>query len=220
MNADRRIYAHIVLFLAVVLLAACKKNSSEKTAYPVNFYAEGVEVQTATRMYTKTGEIKDPKKIKQLTQSVSYFFAEENQPGKGALILTFQSKDSVLFVSNDFKFKVQQTGEQFFFTSSLSHIQPPPAFDHIRYHLLKHENVVTSPGAITSREVRIGYGNYQQLRFPLFAYRISSSPDGTPRSLFRFDGLVNNEFNESSLTMLGAHDTIAVKTYTLTLKAR
>ncbi|NRF37639.1 hypothetical protein [Pedobacter foliorum] len=210
----------LVLFLAFSLLFACKKDSAGKAQFPIDFYSESAQVETATRVYTKGGEIKDPIKIRQLTGNVSYFHAEDDQTGKGNLYLSFVSKDSIFFGNNNFKFGVRQSGEQFLFTFSLTLLQSAAGFDNIRYHLLKHENVVQSQGAQTSKEVRIAYGNHQELKLPFFAYRISSSFDGTPRSLFRYDGIVNNEFNESSLSMLAAHDTLAVKTYILTLKAR
>lgn len=209
-----------LLFLTMSVLAACKKDPSDKAQFPINFYSESAQIQTPTRVYTKNGEIKDPVKIQQLTGNVSYFHAEDNQLDKGSRYLIFESKDSVLFGSNEFKFNVQQTGQQFLFTSSLTRLQSVPAFDNIRDHLIKYENVVQSQGSQTSKEVRIAYGNHQELKLPIFAYRISSSLDGTPRSLFRYDGIINNEFNESSLSLLGPNDTIAVKTYILTLKAR
>lgn len=220
MKSIQRFCPPALLFLAISALAACKKDPSDKAQFPIDFYSESAEVQTPTRVYTKNGEIKDPAKIQKLTGNVSYFHAEDNQLDKGSRYLIFESRDSVLFGSNKFKFSVQQSGQQFLFTSSLTRFQSVPVFDNILYHLIKYENVVQSRGSQTSKEVRIAYGNHRELKLPVFAYRISYSLDGTQRSLFRYDGIINNEFNESSLSLLGPNDTIAVKTYILTLKAR
>jgi len=208
------------LFLLAITFLSCKKDKNETTTFPITFYAEKAEVSSDTRLYTKSGEIKDAQKIAQFVAKVSYFSAEQNQTGLGAQYLTFNSKDSVKFANNDFKFSVQQSGDQFLLTSNLRSISQKPFLDNFRYHLLKHENVVIEGTAEIRKEVIVAYGNYRELKVPVFAYQISSSPTGNGNNLFRLGGLFTNEFNEGVLQMLGTNDTIAVKSYNVIIKSR
>lgn len=216
LNTMQRLF----FFLVILTTLSCKKDKSEETSFPITFYSEKAEVASDTRLYTKSGEIKDAQKISQFIARLSYFSAEQNQTGLGSKYLTFESKDSVTIVNKEFKFSVKQSGDQLLLTSNLRSISQKPFVDNFRYHLLKHENVVIEGNAETRKEVIVAYGNYQELKLPAFAYQISSSPTGNGNNLFRIGGLVTNEFNEAVLPMLGTNDTIAVKRYNIVIKAR
>jgi hypothetical protein len=210
----------LFFFLVPLTILSCKKDKTEESSFPITFYSEKVELASDTRLYTKSGEIKDAQKIAQFIAKISYFNAEQNQTGLGSKYLTFESKDSVAFINNEFKFAVKQSGDQFILTSNLRSISQKPFVDNFRYHLLKYENLVTDGNAEIRKEVVVAYGNYRELKLPVFAYQISSSPNGNGNNLFRLGGLITNEFNEAALPMLGTNDTIAVKRYNIVIKAR
>lgn len=209
-----------LLLLATAILA-CKKDKKEESQFPATLYSEKVEVSSETRAFTKSGEVKDPKQIAALTGKLSYFRAEDSQENIGTAYLTFNSKDSATFANDGFKYAITQSGNQFLLTSSARSVSPKPFLDHFRFHLPKYENVVAEGNGEIRKEVRIAYGNYKELKVSVFAYALSTSPRGVYNEGYKLSGMIINEFNmDVVLPMLGTYDTIAVKTYNLTIKAR
>lgn len=209
-----------LLLLATIILA-CKKDKKEESQFPVTLYSEKVEVSSETRAFTKSGEIKDPKQIAALTGKLSYFRAEDSQENIGTAYLIFDSKDSATLADNGFKYAIKQSGNQLLLTSSARSLAPKPFLDHFRFHLPKYENVVTEGNGEIRKDVRVAYGNYQELKVSVFAYVLSTSPRGVYNEGYRLSGMIINEFNSNVvLPMLGTYDTIAVKTYNLNIKAR
>ena len=204
----------IFLSLTVLLLTNCKKNDTEKPiVFPVTFYVEKLEVTSGVRMFTKDGEIKDQQKIGNFVKNVVYFNLEQEQSDIGTEAITFLSKEKAYFTGNDAsKFDVIQMGPQFLFTSEMKYLSAPSNQNDFTKHILKHRNVKTDGGFASSeaREVRVAYGNYQQIKFPILAYHTLS---GNANSYFKLGGSTFNEFNEGVLAYMKTGDTIAVKSY-------
>lgn len=221
MNGIHRLALTISLAV-IATLTSCKKDNTETlVVFPLSLYGEKIEVAAATRMFTKNGEIKDPQMIAKFTANQVYFQAENDQSGKGALALTFLSKEKVFFAGSDesYQFSVAQSGEQFLFTSEMLYIAPSVIQDNFRNHLFKHEHVISSgpSGGVQSREVRVGYGSHKGMRMPLLAYCTST---GNGSAFFKTAGMNNNEFNEAALSYLQTNDTLAVKSYHLICKPK
>lgn len=214
--------AKSLLLIFSIILLSCKKNNDEQQSFPITFYMEKAQAVSDIRVYTKNGEIKDAQKIAQLVKnSNNYFQAEEFLNRTTSSYLTFLSRDSATFNNSYFRYQVKRSGDQFLFTSAITSVSPLPIFpDQIRYHLLKYEDVRFDNNAVFRKDVQIAYGDYKTLKIPAFGYLVSSGLETPVIGLSRIGGLVTNEFDESSLNRLGNKDTIAIKTYTIMLKAR
>lgn len=221
MRTLRQTICTISLALTVLLFTNCKKNDAEKPiVFPVTFYAEKLEVTSGVRMFTKDGEIKDQQTIGKFVKNVIYFNLEQEQNDIGSEIITFLSKEKAYFTGNDAsKFDVAQSGSQFLFTSEMKYISAPSNQNHFTNHILKHRNVKTDGGFASreAREVRVAYGNYQQIKSPILAYHTFS---GNANNYFKLGGSTYNEFNEGVLAYMKTGDTIAVKSYQVVCNAK
>lgn len=212
----------ILLFVLITLvITSCKKNNEKPVTYPLNFYAERIEIVSETRMFTQDGEIKDAQKIAEFTASMDdYFKAENNIDNKGELYVTFLSKEKAIFEGNNYEFEVSQNGDQHLFTSELKTIIPPKVNDSFIDYILKYQSVVTdgTGSGLTLREMKVGYGNYQEIRFPVLVYATTQGIEG--QFIHKTKMITNNEFNESVISQLRANETLAVKTYMVICKAK
>jgi hypothetical protein len=204
----------LFLTLTVLLLTNCKKKDTEKPiVFPVTFYAEKLQVTSIIRMFTKDGEIKDQQKIERFVKNVIYFNLEQEQNDIGSEAVTFFSKEKAYFSGNEASiFDVTQSGQQFLFTSEMKYILAPSNQNDFTKHIFKHRNVKTDGGFASSevREVRVAYGNYQQIQFPILAYHTFS---GNLNTSFKLGGTTFNEFNEGVMAYMKTGDTIAIKSY-------
>ncbi len=233
MKAFLKLRILAILAIAIVGVQSCKKGD-DSIIFPLEVYGTKVEVSSATRLFTKDGEIKDARKIAKFVDKSEYFQTEDNKNALGRLAMTFLSKDSVLFDGDSNRFGVSQNGNQFIFTSSKAFlpIATNSLTDHILAQLFKHKNVVSdvtipvfngSGGYIAKglREVRVAYGNFVELKFPLLAYSAKSKV-GTEDaySVASNSGLTNNELDVTAPSYLKGNDTLAVKLYMLTCRKK
>ena len=222
-----------LLTIVIVGFNSCKKED-DTAIFPLEIYVTKLEVSSATRLFTKDGEIKDAKKIARFVEKSESFHAEDSYSGLGQLAITFLSKDSAFFENKDYRFGVNKNGNQFIFTSARAYLQPigNSLTEHILVHLFKHRNVagsVTIPvfngnGSETVsgvKEVRVAYGNYVELKFPMLAYSAKSKV-GTEDaySVANNSGIINNELDTSAPSYLTGNDTLAVKLYMVTCKKK
>lgn len=208
--------------VCAIAVLGCKKDDDSEPNFPITLYGESVQVTADTRVYIRGAEIKDAEKISKLIKNYSsYFKAEESLSGIGSTYMTFISKDSATFENSLFRYGIQKSGDQFIMTSAITSISPLPVLpEEIRHHLIKHEHVSSVGNGEYRKDVKIAYGTYKELKVPVFGYLISSGLGGPVAGLSRLGGLIPNEFNESALSRLGANDTIAIKTYLITIKAK
>lgn len=222
----------ILLSIVIVALNSCKKDD-DATIFPLEVYNSKIEVSSATRLYTKNGEIKDAQKVAKFVEKLDVFHAENDKSGIGTLAMTFVSADSVFFGSDKNRFGVSKNRDQFIFTSANAYFTPNnnSLLDHILVNLFKYRNVVgtyTIPnfnGTYTvvngKKEVRVAYGNYRLLKFPMMAYRVKSKlGSGDAYSVASQGGVINNELDESVISSLKGNDTLAVKMYTVTCRRK
>ncbi len=205
----------IYLFYITTVISGCKKED-KPVVFPLRLYAEKAEVSSSTRLFAKNGEIKDTKKIAEFSANSAYFHAEDNFTGIGKLYVTFSSKEKAIFGDGNStsQFVVAQSGDQFLFTSEQTSVMPENQNDYT-YDIFKYQHVVgviPFGGSIIS-EMRVGYGDYTQMRFPVLAYYLLVR-NGSAVSMQ--SGLTNNEFNEAVLAKLKNNDTLAVKVYMMT----
>jgi hypothetical protein len=212
-----RLKERLLMAIIFICLTGCKKNE-KPVVFPVALYAERIEIASSTRLYTKDGEIKDPQKVAMFVKDLVVFRWENDDTNKGQLAITFPSKEKAIFGEQTYQFDVAQTCDQFLFTSEIQYSTVPANRDDYRTHILKYKNVVTLPFANDQvREVRVGYGNYTQLRIPMMAY---ATHIGDNSSSSKSTGISNNEFDLAALSYLKANDTLAVKVYNVICKAK
>ena len=212
----------ILLFVLITLvITSCKKNNEKPVTYPLNFYAERIEVVSETRMFTQDGEIKDAQKIAEFTANMDdYFKAENNLYDKGELYVTLTSKEKAIFKGYNYGFDVSQNGDQHLYKSEAKIILPPIINDHFTSHILKHQSATTEiPGSgRILREMRVSYGDEKEMQFPIIAYATLSVVE--EHTIIKTGRISNNEFNESVISQLRANETLAVKTYMVICKAK
>lgn len=213
--------ALIFLFYITGIITGCKKEDDDRSVvFPLQFYTEKAEVSSSTRVFTKDGEIKDAEKIAKFPANSAYFHAEDDFTGFGGLYLTFSSKEKAVFGDGNStsQFVVVQSGNQFLFTSEMKSVIPENQ-NALTYDIFKYQHVVGAVpfgGSIVS-EMRVGYGDYKEIRFPILAYYLLVR-NGSAVSMS--SGLTNNELNEAVLAKLKNNDTLAVKVYMMTCKAK
>jgi hypothetical protein len=213
-----KIYRYYGFILLVALIATgCKKE--EIIEYPVNFYEDRIEVKSATRMFTHTGEIKDQAQIAAFIKDVPYFNAENNPMETGSPAITFLSGEELLVRDTQQKFTIQRKGKQFLFYSTESGFSSESRLARIRYDFLKHRHPQASQGSwgYISKSVLVANGNLSELKFSLLAYQIFTSDN---RGSSTTSSLANNEFNEQVLATLKPGEQIAIKEYYLVCKAK
>lgn len=209
------------LLLFAIALLACKKEKTEEITFPINMYVEKAEVVSDTKIYIKGGQLNDPQKVAELMWIYTRNFNQE-QRVTDEIFLKFLSKDSVTFFNMLSPYHIEKTGDKLIMTSSVQSIAPKPFFpDQLYRHVTKYQNVRAEGNSEISKDVRLAYGsNYKELKIPMFAYVVSSRILTPANRLDRRGELVVNEFNEDVLNKLGNNDTILVKTYMLTVKAK
>ena len=221
----------ILLSIVVVALNSCKKDD-DATIFPLEVYNSKLEVSSATRLYTKNGEIKDAQKVAKFVEKLDVFHAENDKSGIGTLAMTFLSADSVFFGSDKNRFGVSKNSDQFIFTSAQTVLTTNVniLLEHILLNLFKHQNIVGSYPIPSSngyynvkaiKEVRVAYGNYRELKFPMMAYSVkSTSGSGDAYTAAYSNGVINNEFEANATSYLKGNDTLAVKMYTVTCQRK
>ncbi|RZM27356.1 MAG: hypothetical protein EOO88_13610 [Pedobacter sp.] len=209
--------------LLLIMLGCKKENSESKTVFPVNMYLEKAEIISDTKVYTKGGQLNDLQKTTELMWIYTrYFSLEQNLENVGQQYLSLISKDSVTFFNMHSPYVIQRTGDRLIMTSAIQFIASKPMLpDQLYHHVARYQNIKSEGDTEISRDVRLAYGNgFSELKIPAFAYVTSSRIEGPVSGLNRRGGLVINEFNEEVLKRIGERDTIIVKTYSLTVKAR
>lgn len=206
----------LLLALATFSLTSCKKNDTKKpVVFPVTLYTQKLEVATGIRMFTKDGEIKDQQQIAKFSKDILYFSLELEQGEIGAKAITFISNEKAHFEYNDvLKYEVAISDKQFLFTSEMKYYSTSYNPNEFTNHILKYRNVKAAGPFWGSefREVRVAYGDYKQLQFPILAYHTVSRD---VNKHFTLGGTTFNEFNEGILSYMKTGDTIAVKNYRL-----
>jgi hypothetical protein len=214
----------LVLTIFVASLLACKKEKeAEKINFPVTFYAEKAEVVSDTKVYIKGGHLNDPQKTTELMWIYSRYFSQEKTlENAGQQYLTFLSKDSVTLFNSHSPYLVERSGNMMMMTSTIQRISPRPVLQNQLYdQVAKYQNIKYEGDIQISKDLRPAYGTgYTELKIPMFAYVTSTWINGPVSGLNRRGGLVANEFNEDVISRIGDRDTIIVKRYMLTLKAR
>ncbi len=212
----------ILLLLLITALYGCKKDEPEVN-FPITLYAEQAMVVSDTKVYVKGGLLNDPKKTQELMWIYSRNFRlEQETQNANEPFLSFISKDSVDFFNTHSPYLISRNGEMLTMTSTIQSIAPVPVLQNQLYHhVAKYQNIKTEGNTEISKDVRIAYGSgYDELKIPMFAYVTSSWINSAVSGLNRRGGLVINEFNADVINRLGDRDTIIVKTYLLTVKAK
>ena len=221
----------ILLSIIVVALNSCKKDD-EATIFPLEVYNSKLEVSSATRLYTKNGEVNDAQRVAKFVEKLDVFHAENDKSGIGTLAMTFLSADSVFFGSDKNRFGVSKNGDQFIFTSAQTVLTTNVniLLEHILLNLFKHQHIVGSypiPSSNgyynvrTIKEVRVAYGNYKILKLPMMAYSVkSTSGSGDAYTAAYSNGVINNELDANATSYLKGNDTLAVKMYTVTCQRK
>ncbi|WP_285055360.1 hypothetical protein [Pedobacter ginsengisoli] len=213
-------------FLFIVALSGCKKDGKKDentTNFPITLYAEKATVVSDTKVYVKGGLLNDPKKNQELMWTYSrHFKLEQELQNAGETFMTFIAKDSVDFFNRHSPYVISRNGEMLTLTSAIESISPLPVLQNQLYHhVAKYQSIKTEGNIEISKDIRIAYGNgYSEYKIPMFAYVTSSWINGPVSGLNRRGGLVINEFNADVINRIGDRDTIIVKTYLLTVKAK
>ncbi|TSJ40348.1 hypothetical protein FO440_11350 [Mucilaginibacter corticis] len=210
-----------LLFLTLCILA-CKKDKSTDYAnvvFPHKLYVTGVTQKGTIRVYTANGEITDMALKNKFIGKDSTYFNLAYQPSDTSS-MTFIDRDTAMFSSSTLKYAVTKNITQFLFTSKFR--SPLNKSDFI-YNLLKYHDPAPASinGAVIEGEVRVGYGDYNNLSFSRLSYKIVSS--SSFQNVFQYKssaGALFNEFNSSVITQLKTNDTLAIQEAAVVLKSR
>lgn len=211
-----------LLCLASLFLSACKKEAKEAPlapVFPIDFYLEKLEPKSGLRLFTKDGEIKDPLQIAKFAAQKNYFELNYTITGKEEKMFSFASKDQVIFqYSANYKgeFDVEHVGERFLFSSN-GFVQIPYYRNGITNNLFKYELIDNTQMNPFLKFVYLAYGDYKTLVMPIQLYYASRTDYWGYR---RERDMAYNEINESFVSTLKEKDTLAFKTYQLSVKAR
>lgn len=208
-----------LLCLSSVLLSACKKEAKETPQlFPLDFYAQKLQLKTNLRLFTADGEIKDPLKIAKFAEDKELFKIEHTLNGTEQKMFSFGSKDKVLFHYTDTpsEFDVEQDGDRYLFISQ-KYGQLPPGFNDLTKNLFKYEIRQDIPSSTVYKIINVAYGDYKTLAVPMQFYYVVRKQQGNYQMS---SGSAFNEINESFATTLKNQDTLAFKTYNLITKAK
>ncbi|MEJ2882212.1 hypothetical protein [Pedobacter sp. GR22-6] len=204
-----------------LLMNSCTKDNEQ--VFPVKFYPESIEVKSAARMFRSTGEVKNAMEISTALNGTPYFSLEKEPFDKNELALTFTTEDSVVIGNSDLKFSVKRDGKQFLFYSKATirvDADPRNPNGTTLWHLLKYTYngvPISRWNTALTKETRVAYGNFKEIRLSAMAYLILRSSQGSVSSN---SGLTFNEFNSESATKLQPDETVIVKEYELVLRSR
>lgn len=213
-------------FLLIIALSGCKKDGKkdeDTINFPITLFAEKATVVSDTKVYVKGGLLDDPKKTQELMWIYSrHFKLEQELQNAGEAFMSFRSKDSVEFFNRHSPYVISRNGEMLTLTSAIQTIAPLPfPQNQLYHHVAKYQSIKTEGDAEISKDIRIAYGSgYHEYKIPMFAYVTSSWMNSPFNGLNRRGGLVINEFNADVINRIGDRDTIIVKTYLLTVKAK
>lgn len=208
-----------LLCLSSVLLSACKKEAKETPQlFPLDFYAQKLQLKTNLRLFTADGEIKDPLKIAKFAEDKELFKIEHTLNGTEQKMFSFASKDKVLFHYTDppAEFDVEQDGDRYLFISK-NYIPMPPYNNGITKNLFKYEIRQDIPSSTVYKVIHVAYGDYKTLVIPMQFYYVVRRQQGNYQMS---SGSAFNELNESFASTLKNQDTLAFKTYNVITKAK
>ena len=214
-------YGTLFSILAIAL-CGCKKNEN-KINFPIPFYAEQTTVVSDTKVYVKGGLLTDLKKTQELIWTYGRNFKLEQETKIATEpFLNFISKDSVDFFNTLSPYVISRNGDMLTMTATIQSLEAAPILQNQLYHHVAKYQIRKNDGNIElSRNVRIAYGSgYSEYKIPMFAYVTYSWINNPDTRLIRRGGLIINEFNDDVINRIGDRDTIVVKRYMLTVKAR
>lgn len=203
----------IIFFIISLLLFSCKK--SEEVVFPFDLTVISIKEKTAVRVFTKLGEITDAK-IKARYTNYEVVHDYHMLPIDSNFKISFLSKDSVLMGSS--KFSVERNDKLFLFHSEKYAIHQDPGFGMQVQDILKYSSPkIPVVGGYALKETRVSRGNYDEMQLSGLRYLLQKK-SGTWRSTE--SGILFNEFDEGSLSLLGVQDTLSVRELIIDLKSK
>lgn len=218
-----RLLLFIIASSFTLLFNGCKKENDAPPVFPLKFYAEKVEVSAATRMFNTTGQVTNATEIATAVNGIQNFDLEKQKVDKNTIAITFNSESEAVIGDANRQFSIVKNDKQFLFYSELDFLVVGNPFypnNALFRAMLRYTDEVVPSSPMTpplTREVRVAYGNYKELRLSVIAYHIYSTAQGGSSAM---SGLAFNEFSPEVLTKLKNGDFIVVKEYQIVLRSR
>lgn len=204
-----------------ILSGACKKDKAgaDTLTFPKELAIAKVSAKNDLLLFSNKTEIKDSEIKNRFVNNVKGYFNLDEQPlGSGAR-MSFLSEDTATFSSSGSKFSIQKDEDLFLFYSKLS-IPVPSSYPPTLRDFLKYTyplSPLPSPGGESSyltKEVRVGRGSYQELQLAIMGYKLKRG------NFSSMAGTVFNEFDRTHIPKLGVNDTLAIREFIITFKAK
>ncbi|MDR1740074.1 MAG: hypothetical protein LBR45_04890 [Bacteroidales bacterium] len=210
-----------IALVSALLLCAC--NKEEHIEFPLTLYPQKVSQVSDIRLFTNKQEIHDENIIKAFIDnnrkrftgfdtidfsSILDILSNEKFSNDSSSNIYFLSKDTALFGTMTSKFTVEKKDNQFLFYS--------PLYVSTHYHPSITKYTATElipPNSYITREVRVGYGSYENIEICFLAYMKTSTYNIENARLL-------NEFNEDYINTLSLTDTLAIREYRIQFIAK
>lgn len=206
--------AHVLKITLLVLLTTCclsckKKVVEQAVTFPHTMYLKEVKTIGAAQLYTNKSTLNDAALLKSFIANEEEYFFNTQRVTEHETI-QFLNADTVRMGSYQL-FTYKQQDHQYIFHSVMNLFYDDPS--EFTYTLLKHHYI--DPVTGRSREVRIGKGNFNELRLLAVGYKLRRWQFHNNTHLLHSEnsGLLFNEFNPDFISKLSTTDTLAVQAY-------
>jgi hypothetical protein len=208
---------HLFLLLFIILLFSCQKETSKPdVTYPQRLRLYSKSIKSQVRLITNKTEITDTSTINKFIKYCPVF----NSPGQfvdTTVFITFISKGKASFYYNGSinTYSITNNGSQFLFYSD-SLIMFYNTQTLFLNNCLKYSYSLcplSNGTSYVTKDIRVGYGNYQEQEFSVFVYQYKIGNSNT-----NMGGGFYNEFNDNAISQIGSNDTLAFQSYTFKAK--
>ena len=222
----------LILLACICLFFSCKKdNSANNIQYvsPTKLYATKINKITDIQLFTNKHEVFSADSIQNFLNiyNTSGFFninqtVDTSESNNNTI--SFIAKDTAILQPGNVKFYIIRHNDQFLFYSVIQTETIQAFVGLFKYSYPNTLEGATYDGEPTyaTKEVRVGYGNYNEINMSYLRYEISRvtfNSGGIPGS-YSYSNSLYNEFNLDLVPTLTVNDNVAVQQYSITYKIR